>query len=182
MYLCQGSACSLQMECPICFCVLKEPYLIDCCGNSFCRTCIEPIKGASKPCPLCNIRFTATMPDRRLQRTLNELQVYCCHKEAGCEWVGQLGGLTQHLNINFRDRCDRLIECQLVGIDCTFCCNDIRRKDLRSMRKIYAQSVHIAASIVKNTSRHTMMSSLTTGQFALPTQYHVLMDVGHPPN
>jgi hypothetical protein len=23
----------LQTECPICLCVLKEPYLIDCCGT-----------------------------------------------------------------------------------------------------------------------------------------------------
>ena len=121
----------LQTECPICLCVLKEPYLIDCCGNSFCRTCIEPIKEESKSCPLCNIQFTTTMPDRRLQRTLNGLQVYCCNKEAGCEWVGELAGLTQHLNMNFRQDSDRLIGCQLVDIGCTFCGDDIQRKDLK---------------------------------------------------
>ena len=120
----------LQTECPICLCVLKDPYLIDCCGNSFCRTCIEPIKEESKPCPLCNVQFTATMPDKRLQRTLNELQVYCSHKEAGCEWIGELGSLTQHLNLNSQEEGDRLIGCQLVCIECAFCSEDIQRKDI----------------------------------------------------
>jgi TNF receptor-associated factor 4 len=83
------------------------------------------------PSGLCNVHFTTTMPDRRLQRTLNGLQVYCCHKEAGCKWVGELGGLPQHLNIiNFREG-DRLIGCQLVDIGCMFCGEDIQRKDLK---------------------------------------------------
>ena len=121
----------LQTECPICLCVLKEPYLIDCCGNSFCKTCIEPIKVEGKPCPLCNIQFTTIMPDKRLQRTLNELQVYCCHKEAGCEWVGELGSLPQHLNLNPQNDGGRLIGCQLASVECVFCCEDIQRKDLK---------------------------------------------------
>ena len=121
----------LQTECPICLCVLKEPYIIDCCGNSFCRTCIDPIKEECKPCPLCNVQFTNTIPDKRLQRTLNELQVYCCHKEDGCEWVGELGNLTQHLNLNFQLQSDRLIGCQLVSIKCTFCSEDIQRKNIK---------------------------------------------------
>ena len=121
----------LQTECSICLCVLKEPYLIDCCGNSFCRTCIEPIKNESKLCPLCNIQFTTCIPDKRLQRTLNELRVYCCNKESGCEWVGELGGLTQHLNIKPQEKADRMTGCQLAKITCAFCSNDIERKDLK---------------------------------------------------
>ena len=120
----------LQTECPICLCVLKNPYLIDCCGNSFCRTCIEPIKASNKPCPLCNVPFTTTIPDKRLHRTLNELQVYCCHKEAGCEWVGELGSLTQHLNRQPQES-DRLTGCQLVAIQCAFCRDEIQRKSLK---------------------------------------------------
>ena len=121
----------LQTECPVCLCVLKEPYLIDCCGISFCKTCIEPIKSDNKPCPLCNVQFTNSMPDKRLQRRLNELQVYCCHTEAGCEWAGELGSLPQHLNVKPQDEGDRLSGCQLVSIGCVFCGDDIQRKDLK---------------------------------------------------
>ena len=119
----------LPTECPVCLCVFREPYLVDCCGNSFCRTCIVPIKAGNKPCPLCNVPFTATMPDKRLQRTLNELQVYCSHREAGCEWMGELGSLPHHLNLKPQES-DRLTGCQLVAIQCAFCLNDIQRKDI----------------------------------------------------
>ena len=121
----------LQTECPVCLCVLREPYLLDCCGNSFCKTCIEPIKSEKKPCPLCNVQFTTSIPDKRLQRTLNELQVYCCHTEAGCEWVGELGSLPQHLNLKPQDEGHRFSGCQLVSISCTFCTLDIQRKYLK---------------------------------------------------
>ena len=122
----------LQTECPICLCVLREPYLLDCCGNSFCKTCIEQVKSDERPCPLCNVQFTTTMPDKRLQRTLNKLQVYCCHKEAGCEWVGDLGSLTQHLNVqvDMQEGINRLSGCQLEKLACKFCGDDIPRRDL----------------------------------------------------
>ena len=121
----------LQTGCLVCLCVLKEPYLVDCCGNSFCRTCIEPIKSDNKPCPLCNVQFTTCIHDKRLQRTLNELQVYCCHKVAGCEWVGELGSLPQHLNVKPQDEGDRLSGCQLTSMTCAFCSDDIQRMDLK---------------------------------------------------
>ena len=121
----------LQTECPVCLCVLREPYLLDCCGNSFCKTCIEPIKSDNKPCPLCNVQFTTSIPDKRLQRTLNELQVYCCHKVASCEWVGELGSLPQHLNLKPQDESHRLSGCQLVSISCAFCTLDIQRRVLK---------------------------------------------------
>ena len=120
----------LQTECSICLCVLREPYLVDCCGNSFCKTCIEQVKSDKRPCPLCNVQFTTTMPDKRLQRTLNELQVYCCHKEAGCEWVGVLGSLPQHLNLQV-DPGNRFSGCQLAKLACKFCGDDIQRRDLQ---------------------------------------------------
>ena len=82
----------LQTECSVCLCVLREPCLVDCCGNRFCRTCIDAVKAERKPCPLCNTPFTAVVLDKQLQRTLNELRVYCSNKKSGCEWTGELGG------------------------------------------------------------------------------------------
>ena len=38
----------LQTECPVCLCVLKVPCLIDCCGNSFCKTCIQSVQWRSQ--------------------------------------------------------------------------------------------------------------------------------------
>ena len=114
----------------MCLCVLREPYLVDCCGYSFCRSCIEMVKSENKPCPLCAVQFTTCIPDKRLQRTLNDFQVYCAHKEDGCEWVGSLGTLTQHLNAKPLGEGERLSGCQLTSIVCKHCFDHTRRQDM----------------------------------------------------
>ena len=120
----------LQTECSVCLCVLREPYLLDCCGYSFCKSCIEPIKSEKKPCPLCAVHFTTCIPDKRLQRTLNDFQVYCSHKEEGCEWAGQLANLAQHLNVNPLYEAERLSGCQLTSLNCKHCGECFQRREL----------------------------------------------------
>ena len=109
----------LQTDCSVCLCLLKDPQLIDCeCGACFCRSCIDPIKAEGKPCPLCNGPFTTSMPDRRLQRTLNGLKVYCTYKAAGCGWVDVLGNLYKHLNLEGDS--EKLSGCPFAPIECSF--------------------------------------------------------------
>ena len=120
----------VQTECSVCLCVLREPYLLDCCGYSFCKSCIEPIKSEKKPCPLCAVHFTTCIPDKRLQRTLNDFQVYCSHKEEGCEWAGRLANLAQHLNVNPLHEAERLSGCQLTSLDCKHCGECFQRREL----------------------------------------------------
>ena len=121
----------LQTECSVCLSILKEPHLIDCdCGSSFCRTCIQPIKSEGKPCPLCNGPFTTDIPNRQLNRTLNSLQVYCSYKAFGCEWVGELGKLTQHISLDptfSSSNADDKV-CQFVPIDCSHCHEKFERQ------------------------------------------------------
>ena len=126
----------LQTECSVCLSILKEPHLIDCdCGSSFCRTCIQPIKSEGKPCPLCNRPFTTAIPDRRLHRTLNSLQVYCSYKVSGCEWVGELGKLTQHLALDLPDSNSNsagpiIVDdiCCFLPIECSHCQEKFERR------------------------------------------------------
>ena len=117
-----------QTECAICLCVLKDPYLVDCCCNSFCQLCIKPIQDDDKPCPLCNMKFTTCIPEKRLQRTLNEMKVYCPHKESGCQWIDKLINLTPHLNASDIENFEG---CSFALIECTFCQKNIQRKDLK---------------------------------------------------
>ena len=85
----------LQGECSICLQVLREPFLVSCCGYRFCHSCIQPLQKRKRPCPLCNSKFS-TLPDKQLQRILNEKQVYCTNKESGCPWRGKLVELEDH--------------------------------------------------------------------------------------
>ena len=116
----------LQTKCIICLCILKDPYLVNCCGVSFCHSCIEPIQTSNKPCPHCNVAFTTCIPDKRLQRSLNDMKVYCSHKEFGCEWVGELGKLAQHLN-DQQESPGCLFSC----IECSFCNEIFQRQNLQ---------------------------------------------------
>ena len=91
----------IQLECSICLQFLSDPCHSDCeCGNSFCRACIETVEEMNNPCPLCNERFGIIIPSKQLKRTLNSLQIYCTHKDEGCEWIDELGRLSDHFNVS----------------------------------------------------------------------------------
>ena len=116
----------LQSECPICLQILLEPYIVDCCGYSFCAACIERVGKDGKPCPHCNQPGYTTLVNKGLKRTLNEFRVYCSHRLSGCEWEGELGKLDEHLNS------DPLPERQLEGcpfavIECPHCKEGVHR-------------------------------------------------------
>ena len=120
----------VQTECSICLSVLREPFLVDCCGYRFCKSCIETIKDDHKPCPLCNKQFK-TFPDKQLQRMLNQKEVYCKHKDDGCEWTDELTKLDEHLNLDCEDPDKRLNGCQYSMLTCKHCEKLIQRKDFK---------------------------------------------------
>lgn len=122
----------LQIECSICLGIIHDPQLIDClCGSSFCLSCIAPIQTEGKPCPLCKGHFATSIPDRRLQRTLNNLPIHCSFKEDGCNWVGELSKLNEHLNTTPSAQGEpgnRDVGCPFVQVECTYCKEQVQRR------------------------------------------------------
>ena len=119
----------LQTECPICLHILREPYQVTCCGKSFCRLCIERVKGSNKPCPCCNEDDFNDFPNKGLQQPLYGFKIYCSEKEKGCDWKGELGKLDDHLNLNPQD--DKELEgCKFAKIECSYCSDIIVRSKL----------------------------------------------------
>ena len=109
----------IQSECPVCLLVLREPYQVDCCGNAFCQGCIDKVKADNKPCPCCKKAFVE-FKDKRLKKSLYKLQVYCSNKNQGCQWVGELEELDNHLNSNpTKDK--QLEGCRFAQIQCLYC-------------------------------------------------------------
>ena len=88
----------IQSECPICLLVLREPYQATCCGKSFCKECIERLKNRSNSCPTCKAENFFSYPNKGLEQSLYDFEVYCSHKSKGCEWRGELRELDKHLN------------------------------------------------------------------------------------
>ncbi len=106
-------------DCPICLHVTREPSLTSCCGQHFCQACIQKILTDNKHCPLCK-QIITTLLDKKQKRRVLDLKVYCNNKTDGCDWVGGLGELEQHLSE----------KCQFVFVDCPYCGNIYMRIDL----------------------------------------------------
>ena len=115
---------AFQTQCPICQLILREPYLISCCGYKFCRKCIEPIVNESAPCRLCREPNFTCMREGGLERSLKELEVWCTHKKQGCEWKGKLGTLELHLNRDVVPADKIHVPCQFVEVECMHKCGD----------------------------------------------------------
>lgn len=129
-YFVKDPPTELQTDCSICLCLLKEPYHMDCkCGSNFCHTCIEPVKAGGKPCPLCNSTFTTAIPNRQLERILNEMNVYCSNRDSGCCWKGELVSLPEHLNVEPSSE-KRLLGCRFSSLNCSHCRENVVRQDI----------------------------------------------------
>ena len=108
---------SKDFDCPVCFQLIWNPFLTACCGNHFCETCVKSTKEKSNQCPFCNEKPISGITDKKFQRQINELKVYCVHRKHGCSWVGELGKLTTHLE---KDKIDG--ECKFVLLPCSLVC------------------------------------------------------------
>jgi hypothetical protein len=60
------------------------------------------------------------MDDKRLERMLNDLNVYCPHREKGCEWNRELRELSRHLNQDPKAE-ELLVGCLFQEIWCGLC-------------------------------------------------------------
>ena len=107
----------IQTECSVCLQILREPCIVSCCGNKFCRECIEPVRAAGKDCPLCNGPDFSFMSEHSLGRTLLDLDVLCSSGADGCTWTGKLRDLERHLNLSYSAG-DQLSGCQFVEVSC----------------------------------------------------------------
>ena len=105
--------------CPICTDPLTEPYLTD-CGHHFCYTCRGRLLANGKSeCPDCREQdvLTDARLNKHMQRQVNSLKVRCQHQEVGCQWVGELRYLHEHLDPVIR-------ECGFILLACPLDCGE----------------------------------------------------------
>ena len=93
-----------NLVCVICRFPACDPIQTNCCGWTFCRECIgryqEPSIIDNTGCPHCKKENFSYMNDKRAEREIGELKVFCSHKYEGCLWVGELQSVNEHLNYN----------------------------------------------------------------------------------
>jgi len=58
--------------CPICFHRFKDPYMVICCGQSFCRFCLQESLIGNNQCPMCRKANPKFGPNRVLAELMSE--------------------------------------------------------------------------------------------------------------
>ena len=133
-----------QYECPICLMAMREPHIVNCCGQKYCKTCIEQVGKDDKPCPVCSQTFT-TMIERALEREILGLNVYCEKREEGCKWIGELKQLKNHLD---KDCPHVTVECPLgCGLEMKREALDMHRHDVCRKRSVQDQLYSITSRL-----------------------------------
>ena len=66
-----------SFACPICSRVLRQPQLTDCCGNHFCTSCLSRWLQMSSNCPLCRQVGFKSIRDKKIERAVQDMEVFC---------------------------------------------------------------------------------------------------------
>ena len=131
-------------------------------------------------CAHCNVEFITCIPDKRLQRTLNEMKVYCSNKGLGCKWIGELGSLSLNLNTETEISDQEASYCLFASLGCVFCGNKFLRKELGEHKSNRCPKRPYSCDYCNDfMSPLVKMSPPTTGQSALATQCRVPISVGY---
>ncbi|CAI8036815.1 TNF receptor-associated factor 4 [Geodia barretti] len=88
---------SEDIFCPVTLGLLLQPHLTSCCGKHLSEESATRIEGEGGPCPLCKSPDWSTVLDKHVRRQVNQLHVFCHHKEKGCWWKGELSHFTKHI-------------------------------------------------------------------------------------
>ena len=117
--------------CQSCTFVSQDPQQVSCCGNIYCKGCLQQLKESANDfkCPTChndisNNYFSDTRADKRIK----SLEVYCTNRESyclqddsSCQWKGYLKDIDTHLQ-----------QCPYQFISCTNDCWEyVQRKQLQ---------------------------------------------------
>ena len=122
---------SNEYICHICTFISRDPQQVVCCGNIYCKNCLQKLKEKRNDfkCPTCRSDLTNNyFNDIRADRKIKSLQVYCTnmessssHDDSSCQWKGYLKDIDTHLQ-----------QCPYQFISCTNDCGEhVQQKQLQ---------------------------------------------------
>ena len=124
--------------CQICQLVARDPQLSVCCGNNYCKTCLDKVNN-DEGCPTCDDdEFFTTFSNKLSDREIKKLLIWCMNNDKGCGWRDELVNLENHLlecefeEIKCRQNCGIMIErskmddhlkneCHYRRVPCEYC-------------------------------------------------------------
>ena len=145
-----------KFYCSICTKALHDPHLTECCGQHFCKSCLEHWfrKESKTTCPHCRHGNFLHILNKALKREIDELEIQCTKQRVGCQWVGELSSLPAHLNSDEG--------CGYIEVQCSNKCGvKLMRKELKvhleqqcPLRKIKCQYCYYKDTYQIITSQH----------------------------
>ena len=148
----------IDYQCPICTEPLTEPYLSIECGHHLCWQCRDRLLSIGKTeCPTCREPdvLTNAILEKYLQRVVKSLKVRCSDYKEGCEWVGELRDLHDHLD-PAKGRC---------GIACPFGCGKYGRRS--EMREHSRRHCHKRMISCENCSYYNKFTIVTEKHYPI---------------
>lgn len=148
---------SEDYQCPICFSVVRDPYLTNCCGARFCKRCIVEWKNREGQCPMCREDFVC-MPDKRLDREIRQMKVHCVHSSKGCQWIGTYNELRRHR----KSKCEHEIVSCSRGCKATMPRKDLLKhlQDTCSLRQVVCEFCHLVEGTYVDIQEHKQSCGL----------------------
>ena len=139
--------------CPVTTNLMLKPQLTECCGQHISQEASIRIQQSRGACPFCNESVWRTMLNKKFQRKINTLLVFCRHKEKGCEWKGELSQLEQHIascprseypplgELTAKKMPPKYVKLFVVTMNASLlyrrCCNSITENDNESSKVLY---------------------------------------------
>lgn len=119
--LLQGYRCEFldpipdDYRCKKCLLVARRLSIVSCCGESYCKACVDSMQERNRPCCKCGEREFTTFEHVKFQGKIMALMVYCVERQKGCDWIGLLEDLEGHLDPHKGD-------CQCIDVECPLKC------------------------------------------------------------
>ena len=104
-----------RVLCKICHNPCRDVHLTGCCGAHFCLFCLQQLKrgtAVNKACPMCRVGKFKIFPNKRLDREIKALNMYCVNRRSGCSWSGEINDERKHIST----------DCQFVDVYCPSKC------------------------------------------------------------
>ena len=148
-----------RLICKKCDLPCRNAYLSGCCGSSFCKTCVDNVKGseslAGRACPSCRNKTFDIFKNKQTDREVNSLLVYCSNSGSGCQWKGAISIIETH-----RKSCLlELIHCDYHEIGCN---QKIFRQNQKEHNKTNMEN-HLTLCISKLKNLEQLVFQLTVG-------------------
>ena len=175
---------SEDFYCSICRSVLCQPVLTECCGQHFCRACLDSWfdVGQGEICPHCREKEFKYIKSLPMIRKINELNILCPIQSLGCTEVLRLDTLNDHLKIcdfilvHCPNRCGEMLfrkDAQEHLMECSQCpIRSQRQGDVIDNERSTDQRVTVQFSWSSDTSLHTPSFTLAQGVNA-----HLLLEL-----